>query len=102
MNKKDINTLILVGLLIVLVWLLSCIFKDNTDEGFNIGDNKTKITIFILIFEFKYCASHISKEMKESNCNLDVSEKLPIEPKKTAFSVMLIFLYLLVIFQKYF
>lgn len=45
MNKKDINTLILVGLLIFLVWLLSCIFKDNTDEGFNKNVDNSKITV---------------------------------------------------------
>jgi hypothetical protein len=26
--------------------------------------------------------------LKESNCSLDVSEKLPIDPKNTAFSVI--------------
>ncbi len=45
MNKKDINTLILVGLLIFLVWLLSCIFRDNTDEGFNKNVDNGEITV---------------------------------------------------------
>ena len=34
MNKKDINTLILVGLLIILVWLLFCIFEKDDTEGY--------------------------------------------------------------------
>ena len=34
MNKKDINTLILVGLLIILVWLWFCIFEKDDTEGY--------------------------------------------------------------------
>jgi len=44
MNKKDINKLILVGLLIILVWLLFCIFGKDDSEGYT-NDQLKLITL---------------------------------------------------------
>jgi len=89
MNKKDINTLILVGLLIILVWLLFCIFEKDDTEGYT-NDQLKLITITGEIKDDVSALPHRVKENATINIIADfdgTNKGLPV-PTEVTISIL--------------